>query len=72
MKDAVRAKDASGINNAVLAIIGESTAQLKVLREREKDRQGNNGKEVDLLEEVVDWGVRAFASYIRKSFLSVA
>ncbi|KZT36068.1 ARM repeat-containing protein [Sistotremastrum suecicum HHB10207 ss-3] len=60
VKDTVRAKDASGINNAVLAIIGEGAEKIRVARLE----FGDDAKEVELLEEVVDWGVRAFASYI--------
>ncbi|EIW83859.1 ARM repeat-containing protein [Coniophora puteana RWD-64-598 SS2] len=60
VRDAVRERDAPRINEAVLTIIADSTERLCVLRQA----GGDTGKEVGQAEELVDWGVRTYGSYV--------
>lgn len=58
VRDAVRERDAAGINDAVLTIVADSVEQLVNLRKR------GGGGNIARLVEVVDWGVRTFGSYV--------
>ncbi|KAF8526317.1 ARM repeat-containing protein [Hysterangium stoloniferum] len=62
VRDAVRERDAPIINEAVLTIINESNERMKALRNREV--QPVIEREEEIKEEIVDWGIRAFGSYI--------
>jgi exportin-T len=62
IRDLIREKDAPNINQAVLTII--VSGQEKLVR----IRAGQLNEKLSLIEEVVDLGVRAFASYVRRSF----
>lgn len=64
VRDAVRERDAPTINEAVLTIISEGADKMRALRKGEV--QPTIKREEEVSEEVVDWGVRAFGSYIRK------
>lgn len=62
VRDAVRDRDASRINEAVLTIVADGAERITRLR-------GNSGpsvQEQDLegVVEVVDWGIRTFGSYV--------
>jgi exportin-T len=59
IRDRVREKDAAAINQAVLTIIAEGKQKLDAIRREQ--RAENLGE----TQEVVDLGVRAFASYVR-------
>jgi len=61
VRDCVRERDARGLNEAVVGIVTESLSYLGTL----KGSSGNQN-DVELFEEVVDWGIKAFASYIRE------
>lgn len=61
IRDLIREKDAPNINQAVLTIIVAGKEKLDQIRAGQID-----GK-LTLMEEVVDLGVRAFASYVRES-----
>ncbi|KAK7050996.1 pre-tRNA nuclear export protein [Paramarasmius palmivorus] len=58
VRDAVRERDAVQINEAVLAIVAEAAEKMARLQKEQ------NVPELPQVEEVVDWGVRAFASYV--------
>ena len=58
VRDAVRERDASRINEAVLTIVADSAQQL------DNVRQGKSSGNIERLTEVVDWGVRTFGSYV--------
>jgi exportin-T len=62
VRDAVRERDAAGINEAVLTIIAANVEKLGKLR----SASGSAGsrKELEQAEEVVDWGIRTFGSYV--------
>ncbi|KAF8589812.1 ARM repeat-containing protein [Ramaria rubella] len=62
VRDAVRERDAPLINEAVLTIVSEGADRMRALRKR--DAQPTVDREEEVNEEVVDWGVRAFGSYI--------
>jgi exportin-T len=55
VRDAVRERDAATINQAVITIVSSST---------ERMRTGASGKDFEEAADVVDWGVRAFGSYV--------
>ncbi|KAJ3865292.1 armadillo-type protein [Lentinula novae-zelandiae] len=61
VRDAVRERDAVRINEAVLAIVSEAAQKMSMSR-----KQGDPPSERQLAdaEEVVDWGIRTFASYV--------
>lgn len=64
MRDAVRERDAPIINDAVLTIVSKCADRMRALRKG--DAQSAFEREEEVSEEVVDWGVRAFGSYIRE------
>ena len=59
VRDAVRERDAARINEAVLTIIAANVEKLSKLRSASSSR-----KELEQAEEVVDWGIRTFGSYV--------
>lgn len=62
VRDAVRERDAVRINEAVLTIVAEATEKMTMLR-----KQGSGSppdRQLDDAIEVVDWGIRTFASYV--------
>ncbi|KAJ8072513.1 pre-tRNA nuclear export protein [Marasmius tenuissimus] len=62
VRDAVRERDAVRINEAVLTIVSEATEKMTMLQ---KQQDGSSvGRELSEVEEVVDWGIRAFGSYV--------
>jgi exportin-T len=61
VRDLVRERDAQEINTAVLAIVLDAKAKLDQLRAAGGTMQG------EPTEELVDLGIRAFASYVRES-----
>ena len=67
MRDAVRERDAPMINEAVLTIVSKGADRMRALRKG--DVQPEVEREEEINEGVVDWGIRAFGSYIRE-FLS--
>lgn len=60
VRDAVRERDASLINEAVLTIIADGAERLASLR----DSDDADAKTLAEVVEVVDWGVRTFGSYV--------
>ncbi|GJJ08694.1 hypothetical protein Clacol_002913 [Clathrus columnatus] len=62
VRDAVRERDAPIINEAVLTIISETADRMRALRKGEVSPSIE--REEEMCEEVVDWGIRAFGSYI--------
>lgn len=62
VRDAVRERDAAGINEAVLTIIATSVERLTKLRSESDPAESR--KELEQTEEVVDWGIRTFGSYV--------
>jgi exportin-T len=60
VRDAVRERDASRINEAVLAIISEAAEKMN--HQRTVDDQ--NSRVINDHVEVVDWGIRTFGSYV--------
>lgn len=61
MRDAVRDRDAARINEAVLTIIDDSAKRMKSLRDGVNE---STERELDGAIEIVDWGIRTFASYV--------
>ena len=62
VRDAVRERDAARLNEAVLTIVADGVERMGRLR---KDGAGAAAeRELDSAVEVVDWGVRTFASYV--------
>ena len=61
VRDAVRERDAARINEAVLTIIAANVEKLSKLRSAP---ESESGKELEQAEEVVDWGIRTFGSYV--------
>ncbi|KAF9237674.1 armadillo-type protein [Melanogaster broomeanus] len=59
VRDAVRGRDAPLINEAVLTIIADGAERMAILRESDEE-----SKALEEVVEVVDWGVRTFASYV--------
>ncbi|KAG9225031.1 hypothetical protein CCMSSC00406_0001818 [Pleurotus cornucopiae] len=59
VRDAVRERDASQINEAVLTIIADGVERMSALREA-----GDSSRELGDVVEVVDWGIRTFGSYV--------
>ncbi|KAL4252303.1 Exportin-T [Abortiporus biennis] len=62
VRDAVRERDAPSINEAVLTIVSEAVERMNRLRKG--DIAAVSEKELDGAVEVVDWGIRTFASYV--------
>ena len=58
VRDAVRERDATWINEAVLTIVADYAERLLVLRAAE-----STSRETSEVLEVVDWGIRTFGSY---------
>lgn len=58
VRDAVRERDAAGINEAVLTIVADGANKLADARKTDSKAT------IDRLVEVVDWGVRTFGSYV--------
>jgi exportin-T len=65
VRDAVRERDAPAINDAVLTIVADSATKLS------ETRAAGTEALLEKLEEVVDWGIRAFGSYVGQLGLSV-
>ncbi|KAI0671757.1 ARM repeat-containing protein [Trametes maxima] len=61
VRDAVRERDASRINEAVLTIVADRVERMARLR---KGDSPSLERELDSAIEVVDWGIRTFASYV--------
>ncbi|KIK63100.1 hypothetical protein GYMLUDRAFT_72336 [Collybiopsis luxurians FD-317 M1] len=62
VRDAVRERDAVSINEAVLTIVAEATEKMVSIR-----KQGSASppdRRLEETEEVVDWGIRTFGSYV--------
>jgi exportin-T len=59
VRDAVRERDAPSINAAVIAIVTASAERMRGLR-----TSGADSREIVIAEEVVDWGIRTFGSYV--------
>lgn len=62
VRDAVRERDAARINEAVLTLVAEGSERMSSLRKLEET--SSTSRELDAAVEVVDWGVRTFASYV--------
>lgn len=62
VRDAVRERDAARINEAVLTIIAANVEKLSKLRS--DSGAAESRKELEQAEEVVDWGIRTFGSYV--------
>ncbi|KAL6302369.1 ARM repeat-containing protein [Sparassis latifolia] len=62
VRDAVRERDAGRINEAVLTIIADAVERMTRLRKGAV--ASSSERELDNAVEVVDWGVRTFASYV--------
>jgi exportin-T len=58
VRDAVRERDATWINEAVLTIVADYAERLLILRAAE-----STSRETSEVLEVVDWGIRTFGSY---------
>ena len=65
VRDAVRERDAAAINEAVLTIVAEGVGRMSKLKNG--DISPTSQGELDQAVEVVDWGVRTFASYVGES-----
>jgi exportin-T len=65
VRDGVRERDAAKINEAVLTIVSDRARRLSELRKTPD--VATDPKELDHIIEVVDWGVRAFSSYVGAS-----
>ena len=62
VRDAVRERDAAGINDAVLTIVVETADRMNKLQRNEV--APTSEREMGDAVEVVDYGVRTFASYV--------
>jgi exportin-T len=74
VRDAIRERDASDMNTAVLTIIAEGEERLTKWRQELSQgapRTPERQREIVGVEEVVDLGIRAFASYVRKSLHAI-
>ena len=60
VRDAVRERDAARINEAVLTIVADGVERMGRMRKGGPASE----RELDTAIEVVDWGVRTFASYV--------
>ena len=63
VRDAVRERDAAHINEAVLTIVADGVERMGRLRKGEQAGPAAE-RELDTAVEVVDWGVRTYASYV--------
>jgi exportin-T len=61
VRDAVRERDAAKINEAVLTIVADGAERMSNLR---KSKGSDTSRELGVVVEVVDWGVRTFGSYV--------
>lgn len=68
VRDGVRERDAAKINEAVLTIVSDRADRISELRKN--PAAATDSKELDHIIEVVDWGVRAFSSYVGGSSIS--
>ncbi|KAG6331220.1 hypothetical protein ID866_7869 [Astraeus odoratus] len=59
VRDAVRERDAAVINEAVLTVVADAAERMALFR-----KSGTEKAALDEVVEVVDWGVRTFASYV--------
>lgn len=66
VRDTVRERDAAKVNEAVLLVVTEAVERMVELRKLEG---ANVKKELDVAVEIVDWGIRAFGSYVGMSFV---
>ena len=64
VRDAVRERDAASINEAVLIIVAEAVDRMTKLRDGDALGGGSVERELDSAIEVVDYGIRTFASYV--------
>lgn len=67
VRDAVRERDASHINEAVLTIVADAAQRMARLRKSPSPAPSSSSEaehELDGVVEVVDWGVRTFGSYV--------
>ncbi|EGN99272.1 hypothetical protein SERLA73DRAFT_54418 [Serpula lacrymans var. lacrymans S7.3] len=62
VRDAVRERDAAGINEAVLTIVADGAERMASLRKNEGSAETE--RELGIVSEVVDWGIRTFGSYV--------
>jgi exportin-T len=62
VRDLVRERDAAGLNAAVVGIVTECMQKLTQLRPRYSETKAD----IETLDELVDLGIKAFGSYIRK------
>ena len=62
VRDAVRERDAARINEAVLIIVADAAEKMANLRK--SDGSAESERELDAVLEVVDWGIRTYASYV--------
>ena len=67
VRDAVRERDAAAINEAVLTIVADGVERMSRLRKGDASSE----KELDTATEVVDWGMRTFASYVGASLFAL-
>jgi len=68
VRDTVREQDAARINHAVLTIVASCTEKMSGLRENADTSDW--APELDEVIEVVDCGIRTFASYVGEFILS--
>lgn len=59
----MRERDAAMLNEAVLTIIADAAERMAMSR-----KSGTESTSLDEDVEIVDWGVRTFASYVGKYF----
>ncbi|KAH9849715.1 ARM repeat-containing protein [Lenzites betulinus] len=62
VRDAVRERDAARINEAVLTIVADGVERMARLRK--SGASPTSERELDSAVEVVDWGIRTYASYV--------
>jgi exportin-T len=62
VRDAVRERDAARINEAVLTIVAANVD--KMTKMRAGDGSSSSHGDMETAEEVVDWGIRTFGSYV--------
>ncbi|KAJ8515674.1 hypothetical protein ONZ45_g6962 [Pleurotus djamor] len=62
VRDAVRERDASSINEAVLTIVANGAERMSTLRK--SDTSAESARELSECIEIVDWGIRTFGSYV--------
>lgn len=65
VRDAMRERDASRINEAVLTIVAEGAERMANLRKAPDSP--DTSVQLDEVIEVVDWGIRTFGSYVGMS-----